>query len=211
MDFSRIICIGGGDLCREFISLMYNAYPDIKKSTLFYLDDKIKVFKNKILEPEYLGSIKNFKPKLNDKIFLTIANPIAKKKIIEENNYLSKIIETFIHPTAIISNSAFIGRGCIIFPFVYISEASRVEDFVNLNFNVGVGHDSKVGKFTTISAQVNIGGHCELNEGCFLGSGSTIIPKKKIGCFSSIGAGSVVIKNVKSNTSVFGSPAKKIN
>ncbi len=210
MNFSRIIFIGGGDLCRELASLIDQTNSRLNKSNLFYLDSKIRDFKNKDLEPEYLGRIEDFSPKLGDKIFLTISDPTSKKKIIKENPNFIEFIQTFIHPTAIISKSASIGRGCILFPFVYLSESSIVESYVNLNSYVGIGHDSKIGKYSTISAQVDIAGYCELNECCFLGSGSRIIPKKKVGEYASVGAGSVVIKNVPPKTHVFGSPAKKI-
>jgi serine acetyltransferase len=44
-----------------------------------------------------------------------------------------------------------------------------------------------------------------------LGSHGTIIPSKKIGDDVYIGAGSVVISNLKNNIRVFGNPAKKID
>jgi serine acetyltransferase len=43
-----------------------------------------------------------------------------------------------------------------------------------------------------------------------IGSGVTIIPKRKIANDATLGAGSVVITNVKAGTTVFGNPAKKI-
>ena len=43
-----------------------------------------------------------------------------------------------------------------------------------------------------------------------MGSGARIIPSKTLGEASVIGAGSVVIRDVASGTSVFGNPARTI-
>lgn len=210
MDNSRIICIGGGDLCREFLSLLYNSQNTLNKTNLFYLDQKEKTFFNKDLEPSYLGNLNNFKPRNDDKIYLTISDTKLKEQIFEENKFLENHIQTFIHPSCVISKSAKIGKGCILFPFVYLSECSTLGNFIHLNSYVGIGHDSIISDYCTISAQVDVAGHCILDKCCFMGSGSRIIPRRRIGNYSSIGAGSVVIKNIPESTNVFGNPAKKI-
>lgn len=49
-----------------------------------------------------------------------------------------------------------------------------------------------------------------IHEKVFIDSKATILPQKEIEQNSIIGAGSVVIRKVKSNTTVFGNPAKRI-
>ena len=44
-----------------------------------------------------------------------------------------------------------------------------------------------------------------------MASSATILPRIKIGNDAIIGAGSVVVRNVEENTTVFGNPAKKIS
>ena len=44
----------------------------------------------------------------------------------------------------------------------------------------------------------------------FVGSGVSIIPFKKIGAGASLGAGSVVIRDIPESVSVFGNPARII-
>ncbi|MDC3203591.1 hypothetical protein OA957_00360 [Prochlorococcus sp. AH-716-B04] len=210
MKNKRIILIGGGDLCREFLSLLENSNKEFNPENLFYLDEEIKKFTNVDLNPNYLGKLSDFILKNDDIIYLTISNPKQKFNILKNFPELRKNVHTFIHPSCIISKSAIIGKGCILFPYCYISESVTINDFVHLNSYVGVGHDCIISEYTTISAQVDIAGHCFLDTGTFMGSGSRIIPGKKIGEFSSVGAGSVVIKNLKKNINVFGNPAKKI-
>ena len=53
-------------------------------------------------------------------------------------------------------------------------------------------------------------GRVTINENCFVGHGSTIMPGVKIGPNSVIGAGSIVTKDVPPNTIVAGVPARII-
>jgi acetyltransferase-like isoleucine patch superfamily enzyme len=59
-------------------------------------------------------------------------------------------------------------------------------------------------------ASVDLGGHVILGKSVFIGSKATIIPKITIEDSSTVGAGRVVIKKVKSGTTVFGNPAKEL-
>jgi acetyltransferase-like isoleucine patch superfamily enzyme len=57
---------------------------------------------------------------------------------------------------------------------------------------------------------VDLGGHVIIGKKVFIGTKATIIPKIEIEDNSIVGAGSVVIRKVKSKTTVFGNPAKVI-
>ena len=61
-----------------------------------------------------------------------------------------------------------------------------------------------MGDWSTLSAQCDVTGFVEVGESVFMGSGARIIPSKTVGASSIVGAGSVVIRDVASATSVFG-------
>ena len=50
----------------------------------------------------------------------------------------------------------------------------------------------------------------EIEDGVFIGTGSSLVPRIKIGKWSVIGAGSVVIKDVPPYSVVVGNPGKII-
>tara|TARA_Y100000739_G_C20562190_1_gene443533 strand:- start:381 stop:1016 length:636 start_codon:yes stop_codon:yes gene_type:complete len=91
-----------------------------------------------------------------------------------------------------ISNSVFIGRGCIIY------------------YNSIITHDCVINDFVEISPSVTVLGRVEISDYSHIGANATILPDIKIGKNSIIGAGSVVTKDVPDNVIVVGSPAKII-
>lgn len=128
-------------------------------------------------------------------------------------NYVNKIgfdLVNAISPSANISPTVKIGFGVAIMPGVSINVDSIIEDNVIINTNASIDHDNVIKKSVHIAPGCNLAGNVTVGEGTFLGIGCKVIPKIFIGKWSTIGAGSVVIKDVPSNTVVFGVPAKVI-
>lgn len=107
-----------------------------------------------------------------------------------------------------ISDGTILCSGVIITSNVTIGLASL------LNLKVTVSHDCKIGDFVELAPGVNVAGNCIIEDGVFVGTNATIIPKIRVGQNSIIAAGSVVTKDVPPNVMVAGVPAvikKEIN
>ena len=115
-----------------------------------------------------------------------------------------------IHPTSIINSNVKLGKGLIIFMSSIISNDCTVGDFVSLQQYAAIGHDAKIGNWSHLNAYSFMGGYAELEEQVCLNTRATILPNNKVGNNATVGAGSIVLRNVKPNTTVFGNPAKKI-
>ena len=59
-------------------------------------------------------------------------------------------------------------------------------------------------------SNVNIGGECKIGKEVFFGTGSIVIPRKTICSNSIVGAGAVIIRDVKTPATYFGNPAIKL-
>ena len=74
-----------------------------------------------------------------------------------------------------------------------------------------VGHDVKIGNYSSVEAYSFLGGYAEIGEESVMHVRSTLIAHKKIGNNVSVGANSVVMRNVRDGLHVFGNPATKID
>lgn len=144
----------------------------------------------------------------NCRVLLCIGDPVVRKLIAVKLIESGVRLQTFVHPAAIIAKSAKIGAGVIIYPFVVVSSRAQVGDGCIINSYTGVGHDVEVGDYCTLSAQVDLTGSVKLGECVFMGSGSRVVPKKKIGAYSKISAGITVIRTLSANSLVFPHPTK---
>lgn len=74
-----------------------------------------------------------------------------------------------------------------------------------------IGHDVVIKDFVTVSPGVQISGNVTIGTGCYVGSGVVFKEKVQIGDWSMIGAGSVVTKDIPSNVTAVGTPARVIS
>jgi sugar O-acyltransferase (sialic acid O-acetyltransferase NeuD family) len=115
---------------------------------------------------------------------------------------------TLVHPTAVISRSATLGTGVVLFPHVTVCSNARIGNQVCVLPNSVVSHDVAIGDYTCVAGGVCISGGAQIGARCYLGSGSTLIGGIDVGDGSLVGMGSVVVREVPPNAVVAGNPAR---
>jgi bifunctional UDP-N-acetylglucosamine pyrophosphorylase/glucosamine-1-phosphate N-acetyltransferase len=139
------------------------------------------------------------------------ANCILKDCVIGEN--------TIIKPNSIIEE-AIVGDDCSVGPFARLrpgtimNRDSHVGNFVEMK-KTTLGEGSKAGHLsylgdTTIGQKVNIGAgtitcnydgvnksHTSIDDGAFIGSNSSLVAPVFIGANATVGAGSVIVKDIE--------------
>lgn len=132
------------------------------------------------------------------------------RKIISE--MLPKDIKygTAIHPSAIISKYATIGKGSVIMQGTVIQSSVTIGTHCIINTSSSVDHDCIVEDFVHISPNSCLCGGISIGEGTQVGAGSVVVPGIKVGKWSIIGAGSVVLKDVPDNVLILGNPARVV-
>lgn len=120
--------------------------------------------------------------------------------------------------TSIISNNALIGtynvqlgRGINIMNYVMISSSVMIGEGSLINAYASIHHNVKIGKYSEISPRVSLLGGAVVGDFCSIGAGAVILPNITIGNNVTIGAGAVVTKDINSNVTAVGIPAKIIN
>ena len=100
-----------------------------------------------------------------------------------------------------------IGVGTVICAGSVLTVDVTIGNHVNINLNCTVGHDTRIGDFSNLSPGVHVSGRVKIEEGVDIGSGVCINPGVTLGCWSIIGAGAVVTKDVPPNSLAVGVPA----
>ena len=116
----------------------------------------------------------------------------------------------FVHPTAYVAPDVSFGPGCIVMPNVCISHQVAFGKCCIVLQGATVGHDNQIADFVHISAQACLGAYLQIKRGVHIGMNSTVREKVEIGSFSTLGMGSVLLKNIAANEIWAGNPAKFI-
>lgn len=176
-----------------------------------FLDDKADALAGYENYPPIIGPVESYEIQ-NDDVFICALGDVNYKKQYSDV-ILNKGGEfiSVIHPTAVIGSNAKIGKGCVIGAFANLSNDTSIGDFVTMSIRSGMGHDSMIGAYTHIGGNSCISGYVSIGKSVTMHPGCVMVPHRKIGDEAVIGTGSVVLTNVKANTTVFGNPAKKID
>ena len=161
--------------------------------------------------PPILSSVEEYEIEEDDIFTCALGDPIYRKKYVNIVKQKGGAFMTLIDSKSIIHPDAQIGEGVMISAFCSISANVTIGDFSTVQPFCNFGHDAIVGSFCAIESYSFMGGFSSIGNNVTLHTRSTILPHIKVGDNSIVGAGSVVLRNVKSNTTVFGVPAKKID
>lgn len=207
----RLILVGCGAFARELINWVEDLV-DIGKSISVtgFLDENPNALENFPYSVPYLGTIPAYIPQSGDQLLMAIGDPKAKKTLYAEFKNKGASFASLIHPSAVIARSAKLGEGVVLCPQAFVSADAVVGDLCAINGNASVGHDVRLGSFSTLSSHVDLTGWVQVDECVFFGSGARVLPKVKIGTGARIGAGAVVMRSVPAETVMYAPPARKL-
>ncbi len=115
-----------------------------------------------------------------------------------------------IHPTAVVSPLAKVGKNVCIAAGAILSTDAQVGDSSIINTGAVIDHECRIGAGCHICPGALLAGRVETGSGAFIGLGAKILPCLKVGEFATVGAGAVVREDVPDGATVVGVPARVI-
>lgn len=207
---NKVVIIGAGGHAREVLDIYLSCRQsgdDI--SVLGFIDESGEVGATMCGLP-ILGGFEWFDgvDRSDVGVVCAVGTPELARQLVDKAQRLGLRFLSAISPLALISRTANIGQGVMIFPNVVVSCGVSLGNYSILNVASTVSHDTRIAELCSISPGVHLAGNVSLGEGCFVGMGSNVIQGVSVGAWAVLGAGAAVLHDVPAGVTVAGVPAR---
>jgi len=211
MKHKPIIVIGAGGHSKVLIDTLLQQNVNI----LGIVDsDQMKIGQS-VLKIKIVGDdfyINNYDPLNIDLVngLGSVAATYLREKIymyFKEQGYFFRSV---IHSSAVISQNAVLAEGVQVMAGAVIQAGCHIGNNTIINTRTSIDHDCRVLDHVHIAPGCVLSGNVSVGFGAHIGTGTTVIQEKKIGNRVLVGAGSLVLQDIKSNLKFWGVPAREV-
>jgi sugar O-acyltransferase (sialic acid O-acetyltransferase NeuD family) len=205
-----LIILGAGGLGQEMAWLVEEINEHKKEWNLLgYLDRNPGAREARPLGYPMLGSDTDAQRFKHAYFVLGVGDPRLRRRIVETVGLQDVKWATLISPTARVHPSNLLGTGVVVGRYTDMTVDCRIGHFVLLNIHVVIGHAVHVDEYSVVDPNVTINGEARIGRECLIGA-NAFVRDVAIGDGATVGAGSVVVKNVEPDCVVAGVPAQVI-
>ena len=201
-----LIIIGAGGFGREMHTLLGDVFTSETHRFKGFLADRTNPRETKL--GPILATPEAYQPTATDRFLLAIGDMEPRHRISESLAQRGGLFVSYIHPTAFIARTATIGRGAVIYPYATVSNEAQLDDHVHLNYYASVGHNAKVGCCCLLAPYATLNGFSILEEDVYVSTHATVVVGQRVGARSKISANSAVMRDVPTDSMVFGVPGR---
>lgn len=192
---SSLVILGAAGLAKEFYYYAKRAKPEI--SNFIFVNDLNDGQTSINIDGKIYPVIKDWNFDEKYKFIVAVGNPKIKEILV--NKAISVGLtpsETIIDPSAIVlMGTQNIGMGGMISPGCIVTSNITLGNYVTLNLNTTVGHDTSIGDFCTTNPGVHISGEITMGSHNEFGTGCIVRDRLKIGSNKTFGAQTAVVKD----------------
>ena len=146
----------------------------------------------------------------DEDVFVCSIGDKQRKQCIEKIQGRGGEFINLIHQTARFYTNAKLGKGNFIGAYTVIGNDAQIGDFNMIQSYTVIGHDDKIGNWNRIDTHVTCVGGIIIEDHVNIHTSAVISHNVVVESEANVGACSFVIRRVKSGTTVFGNPAKKL-
>ncbi|MCL2402730.1 MAG: acetyltransferase [Coriobacteriia bacterium] len=117
---------------------------------------------------------------------------------------------SIIHPTAVVSESAYVAPGSFLAAQVVVNPDASVGENVIVNTAAIIEHDCVIGSHGFIAPGAILCGNVRVGAYAFVSANATLVPNVRVGEHVLIAAGAVVTKNYPDEVRLMGVPARNV-
>jgi sugar O-acyltransferase (sialic acid O-acetyltransferase NeuD family) len=212
----RIVVIGAGGFAREvkwLIEEIDRATPGLAFAG--YVVSNLSRIGEQDSKAEILGDYAWLRANRSrfDALAIGIGTPAARLKVSREllKEFSAELWPALVHPNVRFdAASTELGAGVLLCAGAVGTVNLKLRPFALVNLACTLGHEAEIGEGCVLNPTVNVSGGVVMEEGVLVGTGAQVLQYLRIGANSTVGAGSVVTKDVAPGTTVVGIPAKPL-
>lgn len=208
-----VVIVGAGGFGREVLEILKDQNRASRTWDILGFIDENKALLGETLNGyPVLGGLGWLKGHANQDLacVCAIGKCETRKEVVRKLEETGAGFVNVVHPSVLMSDSVKLGRGVVICAGSILTVNIEIADHVHINLNSTVGHDAVIGPYCTLSPAVNVNGHNRLGEGVFIGTGAVFAQEVSVGAWATVGAGSVVLRDIPANVLAAGVPAKVV-
>ena len=209
----KLVIVGAGDFGREvsWVAERINAQTPVWE-LLGFVDDGAAVQGRTVDGYPVLGPV-SWLEAVTDELYVvcSIGTGRVRKQVMERvlaNPHLRPA--ALIDPAAIVGRNAQVGPGCVVCAGTVLAISSRLEAHTIVNLNCTVGHDTVLEPYCTVHPGSNLSGRVHVGACTDIGAGTKIIQGLAVCPGCTLGAGTVVVRDITEPGTYAGVPARRI-
>ncbi len=207
----RVLIVGAGghgQVVADILLRMGESRGDVEP--VGFLDDDPKLAGRSILGLPVLGTTYDIGEVEHEAVIIAIGDNETRRCLFDILRSGGERLFTARHPNTVIAPDVKLGPGSVVCAGAVVSTGSVIGANVILNTSCSVSHHSHVGDHVHVAPGARLGGEVTLGEGVLVGISATVLPRKHVGNWNTVGAGAVVCDDVPGGVTVAGVPARPL-
>ncbi len=175
-----------------------------------FLDDNPALIGQSRLGLAILGSLNQLSEVAHDAVIIGIGHNPTRSRLYQRLQVEGEQFISACHPRAIVARDVVIGTGSVVNAGAVINPGASIGQNVIVNTSCSIDHHNVIYDHVHIAPGAHLGGDVCVEEGAFVGIGAIVMPQRRVGAWSTVGAAALVHRDVPCHTTVIGVPARQL-
>lgn len=210
MERKKLIIVGAGGLGRIIHDVLSHDAALAEAFVLHgFLDTRADLRLPAEMTCPLIGSPLAYRPQPDEVFIPAVGDPQWRRDLLAPLIAQGAAFHSYTRQASIAAR-ARIGTGVFLTPGAVVSTDCIIGDFSYVDTYVVLGHDVHIGEHCTVGAMSFLAGSVHVGNGVAIHPRATLAKGVTVGHGATIGIGSVVLKDVPPQVTVFGNPARTI-